>query len=202
MMDNITNIVVIIVVSIIIIVCSISIIIASIFQNKQRKKYKDCLDAIEKSKTSTLKIKTGLTKKEINEIDNTVDVDNLMRKLYDTFLDFQSKIKILDNNFDDVLTGFIKEFYRNKIDNFKLKGYNDILDGIELINYNIVEFNNEVLKFRITIYCFDYKMSNSVIVSGSNLQKSEEVFIITYNKIDNNWLISNIDKVYEKKLSD
>lgn len=202
MMNNITNIVVIIIVSIVIIVCSIGIIVASIFQKRQRKKYKECLDIIEKNKNQTFEVKNGLTKEEITKIDNTVDVDNLMKDLYEIFLDFQKKLKILDNNLDDVLTGYIKDFYINKIDNFNLKGYNDILDGIELINYSIIEFNKEDLKFRITINCFDYKMVNNVIVSGSNLEKYEEVFIITYNKIDNNWLISNIDKVYEKKLSD
>lgn len=196
------NIILIIIGLIITIVCSIGIVIASKFQNKQRKKYNDCLNLIKEKENMAFQVKYGLSKEEINSIDESIDVDKLMSDLYETYLEFENKLKILDNNLDNILTGYIKEFYINKIENYKLNGYRDIIDSIYLINYSITEFSKEKLKFRVTINCFDYRQINNEVIIGSNIEKVEEVLILTYEYIDDKWLISNYEKVYQKKLND
>lgn len=182
--------------------CCIGIIIATIFQNKQKKKYNECLHIIKEKGIDTLQAKTSLTKEDINKIDDKIDVDKLMEKLYQTYLSFESKIKSQDINLDNILTGYIKDFYINKINSLKSKGYEEITDNIDLINYSIVEFSKEKLKFRITVNCFNYKMVNKNIVSGNNLEKIEKVLIITYEKVKSRWLISNYESIYERKLSE
>lgn len=195
------NIVAVSLAAIITIVCCIGIIIASRFQSKQKKKLDECINIIKEKGIETLQFKNGMTEEEINDIDDTIDVNELMKELYEKYLTFENKIKEFDDNLDELLTGFIKDFYINKINNFKEKGYEDITDGIDLIGYTITEFDNKKLKFKITINCFDYKKVNNVIVSGSNLEKVEQVIILTYEKINDKWLISNYEKVYEKKIS-
>lgn len=195
------NIVAVSLAAIITIVCCIGIIIASRFQSKQKKKLDECINIIKEKGIETLQFKNGMTEEEINDIDDTIDVNDLMKELYDKYLNFENKIKNFDDNLDELLTGFIKDFYINKINNFKEKGYEDITDGIDLIGYTITEFDKKKLKFKITINCFDYKKVNNVIVSGSNLEKVEQVIILTYEKIKDKWLISNYEKVYEKKIS-
>lgn len=187
--------------AIITIVCCIGIIIASRFQSKQKKKLNECINIIKEKGIETLQFKNGMTEEEINDIDDTIDVNELMKELYEKYLTFENKIKEFDDNLDELLTGFIKDFYINKINNFKEKGYEDITDGIDLIGYTITEFDKKKLKFKVTINCFDYKKVNNVIVSGSNLEKVEQVIILTYEKINDKWLISNYEKVYEKKIS-
>ena len=196
------NIILIIIGLIITIVCSIGIVIASKFQNKQRKKYNDCLNLIKEKENMAFQVKYGLSKEEINSIDGSIDVDKLMSDLYETYLEFENKLKILDNNLDNILTGYIKEFYINKIENYKLNGYRDVIDSIYLISYSITEFSKEKLKFRVTINCFDYRQINNEVIIGSNIEKVEEVLILTYEYIDDKWLISNYEKVYQKKLND
>ena len=202
MTENIVNIIVVSIVSVIILVCSIGIIIASRFQNKQRKKYNECIDIIKENKDTTFRIKDGLSKEEINKIDNEVDIDKLVNKLYNTYLELENKVKLFDSNLEDVLEGYLKDFYLNKIENFKEKGFTDITDGIDLINYSILEYSKERLKFRIKINCFSYKTINGEIVSGSNLEKIEQIILLVYKKVEGKWLISSYEKIYEKKLSD
>ena len=195
------NIIVVVLATVSIIVCSIGIIIASKFQKRQKKKYETVLNIVKEKEGEVFKVKDGLTKEDINKIDSRVNVDKLMQELYDTYIKLESKIKKYDSKLDNVLVGFLKEFYVNKIENFKEKGYADITDGIELINYSIIEYNKEKLKFRVTINCFSYKTINNEIVSGSNLEKVEKIILLTYEKINNKWLISSYDKLYERKLS-
>lgn len=201
-MHNIINMIVILILSIVIIVCSIGIIIASRFQNKKKKKYNECLKIVNEKKDSTLQVKNGLTKEEIINIDSDVNVDVLMGELFDTYLEFENKVKSFDNNLDNVLAGYLKDFYLNKIENFKEKGFGDITDGIDLINYSITEYSKKKLKFRITINCFSYKTVNNKIVSGSNLEKIQKIILLSYEKVEDKWLISSCEKIYEKKLSD
>lgn len=201
MSENIISVVTVAVVSVVIIICSIGIIIASKFQKRQNKKYKDFINIVNEKGNSTFQVKDYLTKEDINELDNEVDVDKLMLELYETYLTLENKLKAFNTNLDDVLTGPIKDFYINKINNFKEKGYSDIIDGIDLIGYSITEFNKEKLKFRVNINCFSYKTINDKIVSGSNLEKIEQILLLTYKKIDNKWLIESYEKIYEKKLS-
>ena len=202
MILDIISMIVIIITSIIIIMCSIGIIIASKFQNTQRKKYQEVNNLIKKNSNATFQVKDSLTIEEINNIDSEVDVDVLMRELYSTYLELENKIKRFDVDLNDILVGYLKEFYINKIENFKEKGYADITDGIDLINYCITEYSKEKLKFRLTINCFSYKTVNNEIVSGSNLEKIERILLLSYEKVNNKWLINNYDKIYEKKLSD
>ena len=198
---NVSDAILIIIISIVIIICSVGIITSSRFQRKQKKKYKEVNKLVKENKNLTFQVKNGLSKEEINNIDNEVDVDLLMKELYDTYLRFENKMKSFDVNLDDVLVGYIREFNKNRIENFKNRGFADITDGIELINYSITEFGKEKLKFRVTINCFSYKKVNDEIVSGSNLEKVERIVILSYEKINNQWLISDYDKIYEKKLS-
>lgn len=199
---NLINLVVIVLSTTAIIICSIGIIIASRFQSKQKKKYNDCIRIIKEKENSTFQIKNGLSKEEINQIDSNLDVDKLMNELYDKYIQLESKVKLEDNNFDELLIGHIKDLYINKVEVSKNKNYAEINDGIDLINYSITEFSKEKLKFRITVNCFNYKKSNDTIVSGSNLEKVEQVIILTYENHNNNWLISKYEKVYEKRLQD
>lgn len=198
MLNNIVYTIVVFLASIIIILCSIGIIIASKFQRKQEKKYKEVNELIKKNKKTPFKVKDGLTKEEINKIDSKVDIDLLMQNLYSTYLELENKIKNKDDNLDNILTGTFKDFIKSKIENYKLRGLIDITDDIELINYSIMEFSKNKLKFRITINCLSYKLLDNKIVSGSDSIKKEIIIILSYEKINNKWLISLYDKIYEK----
>lgn len=186
---------------IIIIVCSIGIIIAIKFQSKQRRKYEKCINIIKDKENIPLLVKTGMSKEEINNINPQINVNELMKKLYEIYLQLEDKIRRNDNDFENILTGQMKDFYISKIEGLKLKKCFEINEGIELINYSIIDFSENKLKFRITINCLSYKMSNEKIISGSNIDKIQKILIITYENINNNWLISNYENVYEKKLS-
>ena len=123
-----------------------------------------------------------------------------MEELYNTYLIFESKSKSLEVNLDDVLTGYLKDFYINKINSYKANGYKDINDSIELIGYSIKEFSKSQIKFKIDLSCFNYKMIGDKIVSGSNLYRVHQICVVTYEKVDGKWLISAYDKIYEKKM--
>jgi len=195
------NYIMVIISTIVILVCSISIIISIRFQNKQKRKYKECLRLIKEKEDGTLNVKNGLDEKDIKKIDSKIDINKLMMQLYDIYLEFVNKLNNNDKNFENILDGFIKEFYENKIDIYTNKGYIEIIDTIELVNYSITEFDKEKLKFRINITCFNYKMINDNVISGSKYERVEQIFILTYIKSKRKWLISNIEKVYEKNLS-
>ena len=202
MLSNAGFIIVVVIASITIIVCSIGIIIASRFQNKQKKKYTEVNSLVNKNRDARFSIKEGLTNEEINNIDSSVNVDILMSELYSTYIEFENKIKNFDKNFDDVLTGTLKEFNISRTENFNSKGFADITEGIDLIGYTITEYSKEKLTFRLTINCFSYKTVNNQIVSGSNLEKIQKILLLTYEKINDKWLISSYNKIYERKLSD
>ena len=197
---NYINIIVTIILTIIIFICLVGMVLASKFQRKKDKKYKELVRIIKEKENATFKVKDGLSDEEIKAIDNNIDPSLLMQELYNTFLSLMNKEKELDSSFDDILTGTLKEVYENKINSSKEKKKYEITTGIELISYSIIDFNNDVIDFRININCFHYKMSNNTIVSGSNLEKVEQVLIITYKKINDKWLISKIEKPYEAQL--
>lgn len=198
---SIGHIIVLIVSTVAIVLSSIVIVIAVKIQKRKKRKYQECMDIINKNKDITFKIKDSLTIEDINKIDDSIDVNSLMAELFDTFLKLEDHIKNLNNDFDDILTGFFKEFYIDKIKNFKANNYGIITDKIELIGYSITEFNKDILKFRVNINCFNYKIMDGKIVSGNNIDRLEQILIITYQKINDKWLISSCDKIYEKKLS-
>ena len=198
-MLNIVNVIITVICTIVIVVCSIGIIVASRFQNKQKKKYDEIKNIINKGTSSRLKY--GLTKEDINNIDSEVDVDLLMKELYNTYLDFENRIKTFDTNLDDILVGYLKNFYITKIQNYKESGFSDIIDEIELLGYYITDYSKEKLKFRININCFSYKGADGELVGGSNLEKVEQLISLEYKKVEDKWLISSYEKIYEKKLS-
>lgn len=192
---------VIVVLILIIIVCLTGIILSIKFQHKQSKKYKECLNIINEKKDLTFNVKTHMNDEEINNIDPNINVPELQQELYDKYLEFLNKISEFSLELDDVLTGSIKDIYIDKLKRYKEKNCNEVTKDVELVGYCITEFSEKKLKFRITIDCFNYKIVNDKIVSGSNAEKVEQILLVTYKKSDEKWLIENIQKIFEKKLS-
>lgn len=190
--------IIILLVAIVSFIYTIAIVVSLKFQQKQRSKYEECLKLV---KESTREMKDALTEKEIKKKDRTIKLDKLLMNLYDIYLEFLDDLNNNNKDFKNILTGYIKEFYENKINIYIEKGYKEITDEIELINYSIIEFNKTKLKFRVAITCFNYKELNNDVVSGNKYDRVEQILIITYLKEKKKWLISNIEKVYEKELT-
>lgn len=186
---------------IIIVICCIGILVASEFQDEQEKKYRDSLDLVKEKGTDVLQIRDVMSQAEISAVDPNIDVVELMKGLYDTYLNLENKVKLLDDNFDSILTGYMKKIYKEKVKAFKSINHIEVIDNIELLDYCIIEFDTNILKFRLSISCFNYKKQGEEIVSGSNLQRIRQILIITYEKINDKWLISNIERAYENKLN-
>ena len=186
-----------VVLTVTIVVCSLGLVIAIKFQNKQNKKYQECLKLIKEKENKTLNDQTFIEIEELKDI----DINKLMIELYDTYLLFVDRLNNNDKNFENILSENLKDFYEDKIDIYNKKYYKEITNNIELINYSILECQNGQLKFRITINCFNYKQKNEQIISGNNLQRVEQVFIVNYIKTNDKWLIDAIEKVLEKNLS-
>lgn len=180
---------------IILFIISVGIVLSVIFNSKQSKKYDECLRLIREKENGTLKSKNDLN------IDSKVDLNKLMQKLYDIYLDFINKLNSNDESLLVLLDRFIKEVYKNKLNIYITKNIIEITDSVELLNYSILEYEENKIQFRINISCFNYKKTKEIIVSGNNLERVEQIFLITYVKSKNKWLINNIEKVYEKKLS-
>lgn len=189
-------------VAISILILIISIILAYKFKRKQNKRYREIKNMLNKNKNATFEIKEGISKEEISLIDSNVDIEILMKDLYNTYLTFETKLRNLDENFDDILDDDFKTFNIYKVKNFKEKGIADIIDNIDLVSYAIINYTTTELTFRVVINCLSYKMLNNEIVSGSNLNKVQKILLITYKKINDKWLISSYDEIYEKKLSE
>lgn len=177
----------------------ISTTISIKFQMKQKKKYNECLNLIKEKENGTLNTNSGVTEKDIQKIDDKVNLNELMTNLYNTYLEFLERLNKNNKDFEGILIGFIKDFYINKINVYKLKKHKEITKDIELVNYSILEFDKKKLKFRINITCFNYKTSKDEIIGGSNLERVEQIFLITYVKFRRKWLINNVEKVFEKK---
>ena len=166
-----------------------------------KKKYLNIENMINENKDAVFAIKDSLSPEDIAKIDDSLDIASLMSELYSTYLKLEEKVCNLDNNFDDILVGDLKDLYIDKINNFKMNNYIYKKENIELIGYSITEFDKEKLKFRVNINCHEYKMINDKIVSGNKYWKLEQIILLSYEKVGNNWLISDYDKIYEKKLS-
>ena len=185
------------VIAVIVAVISISAMIAGRFQNKQDKKYDNVMKMIKDKGNVPINTAGELNIEQINSLDKEVDLDMLLKTLYGTFLELQNKIKNSDSNFEGILDDSIKSYYIKKINSFKLMNRVHVTEGIELIDYSIIEFDKNCLKFRVNINCLHYTKSNGNIISGSNLKKVEQIFNITYRKNNDNWLIANVEKAYE-----
>lgn len=181
--------------------CTLGLVFSIKFQQKQKKKYSNCVKLIKEKENATVGVNDGLSKENIALIDENIDVDTLMSSLYDSYIELIYRLNNLDNNLDELLTEHIKEIYLTKIASFQEKNIKRVIDGIDLVGYSIIEFEKEKLKFRVNINCFDYKLKNDKIISGSNLEKLSEINILTFEKIEDKWLISNLEKVFEQKLS-
>lgn len=181
--------------------CTLGLMFSVKFQQKQKKKYSNCVKLIKEKENTTVGVSNGLSKEDIALIDKDVDVDNLMSSLYDSYIELINRINNLDSNLKDLLTHNMSELYTSKIASMQEKNTKHVIDGIDLMGYSIIEFEKEKLKFRVSINCFDYKLKNEEIISGSNLEKLSQINIITFEKIDDKWLISNIEKAFEQKLS-
>lgn len=190
-----------IIITIIVIISSIIIVFAIKFQRKQKARYNEIKKVIEKNKDAIFQVKDSLTPEEVNDIDKTIDVNLLMIDLYNIYLKFQDKINSFDYDLDDVMTGNLKDFYINKIKSLKKNKCKYVREKIELVGYSITEFSKEQLKFRININCFNYAMINDKVVNGSNQIRVQQILLLSFQKKDDKWLISNYEKVYEKKLS-
>ena len=190
----------IIIVTTIIVLCTIGIIAASKVQDKQKKKYDDCIKAINEREDETYNYDGSLTPGQIRKKDRTVNPEELQKKLYDKFLSLQEKVNNLDNSFDGLLTGFIKRVYNDRINLYKESNTQEKIEKINLIGYSITEFSKKELKFRIKITAINYKIRDNEIISGSNINYLEQIYIITYEKIGKVWKISNIEKVLDKKM--
>ena len=191
----------IIIITIIVIISSIIIVFAIKFQRKQKARYNEIKKVIEKNKDAIFQVKDSLTPDEVNDIDKTIDVNLLMIDLYNMYLKFQDKINSFDYDLDDIMTGNLKDFYINKIKSLKKNKCKYVKEKIELVGYSITEFSKEQLKFRININCFNYAMINDKIVNGSNQVRVQQILLLSFQKIGDKWLISNYEKLYEKKLS-
>ena len=189
-----------IVITIIIVLCFIGVCAAVKVQEKQKRKYDNCIKAINEREDETYNYDGSLTPSQIKKKDKTVNPDELQKKLYDKFLSLQDKVNNLDNTFDTLLTGFIKKVYNDRINLYKESNSQEKLENIDLIGYSIIEFSKNELKFRLKINALNYKLRNNEIVSGSNTLKVELIYIITYEKMGKIWKISNIEKVMEKKI--
>lgn len=190
----------IIIVTTIIVLCTIGIIAASKVQDKQKKKYDDCIKAINEREDETYNYDGSLTPGQIRKKDKTVNPEELQKRLYDKFLSLQEKVNNLDNSFDGLLTGFIKRVYNDRINLYKESNTQEKIEKINLIGYSITEFSKKELKFRIKITAINYKIRDNEIISGSNINYLEQIYIITYEKIGKVWKISNIEKVLDKKM--
>lgn len=183
----------------VIVLCTVGIVLAIKMQQKQKQKYDDCITAINEREDETYNYDGSLTPGQIRKKDRTVNPEELQKKLYEKFLSLQEKTNNLDDKFDTLLTGFIKRVYTDRIALYKESGSIEKLDNINLLGYSITEFSKKELKFRLKITAFNYKMRNGEIISGSNIERLELIYIITYEKHGKIWKISNIEKVLEKK---
>lgn len=181
------------------IILLISTILSIKFQMKQNKKYNECLNLIKEKENGPLNTNTGVTDEDIQKIDDKVNPNELMTNLYNIYIEFIERLNQNNKDFEGILSGFIKEFYVNKVEIYKVKKHRETTKDIELINYSILEIDKKKLKFRINISCFNYKTCKDEIIGGSNLERVEQIFLITYVKSRGIWLISNIEKVFEKK---
>lgn len=179
---------------------SICIVIAIQIQNKQSKKYKECLKLIKEKEDGTLNSNLGMDINQIKKIDPNVDVNKLQEKLYKLYLEFVEKLNNNDESISFVLDEFINQVYQNKLEIYKTKNTHEIIENIELINYSILKYEKNKIEFRISITCTNYKKTNDTIISGSMYDRLEQIYIVTFVKPRKVWLISNIEKVYEKKL--
>lgn len=196
------NKVLIVILIILLFVFTIGIVICMKFLSKQTKKYKDCLRLIKEKENGILNEEVGINKDVIKKIEKVNDIEKFKEKLYKTYLKFVEKINNNDKEFGSILDDFISKYYENKIDIYINKNKIEKIENIELKKHSILEYNKKELKFKINVTCINYIEMNGNIISGSKEEKVEQIFILTYVKDKQKWLIKNIENVFEEKKSD
>ena len=181
---------------------TIGIIVSMKFLKKQAKKYRDCLRLIKEKENGILNEEYGVNDKEIKKIEKVSDVNKLKESLYKTYLKFVDRLTNNDGNFKNILDDFIGKYYENKISIYIEKNKKEIIKDIELKKSSILEYHKKELKFKINITCKNYVMMDEKIISGSSNTKIEQIFILTYVKNKQKWLINNIENVYTENLSE
>lgn len=199
---SIFNIILIGVLSFTLLLLSIGMLLSLRFQKKQQKRYNEVIKIVNEKKDEVINVKSGLTEEEIYKVDPDVNIQSLTTELFDKFKGLQLKIKNHDsNNIENLATTPTLEFVKSRIDAYKNNGYYEVMDDIELQGYSIIEFEKEKLKLRIHVVCKNYKKLGDEVISGSDIKPIEEIIIIEYVKIDDNWVIIDVDKVLERKIA-
>ena len=203
MLKNMLAIIFIMAISLTLILIGVGMILSLKFQKRQQKKLKEVEDIVKSKQNVIFEFKSGLTNEELLRKNPKLDINGLATCLFNTFKELELKIKNHDDSdLDKLVVGTTLNFIKSRIDTYKINGYFEVVDDIDLLEYAFVEYNKDSLKFRIKINCINYKKINNDIISGSEFKKLEEVLIISYKNISNNWLIEDIDKVLEKKMAE
>ena len=203
MLKNMLAIIFIMAISLTLILIGVGMLLSLKFQKRQQKKLKEVEDIVKSKQNVIFEFKSGLTNEELLRINPKLDINGLATCLFNTFKELELKIKNHDDSdLDKLVVGTTLNFIKSRIDTYKINGYFEVVDDIDLLEYAFVEYNKDSLKFRIKINCINYKKINNDIISGSEFKKLEEVLIISYKNISNNWLIEDIDKVLEKKMAE
>lgn len=195
------NKVLLVILTVLLLMFTIGIIVSMKFLKKQAKKYRDCLRLIKEKENGILNEEYGVNDKEIKKIEKVSDVNKLKEILYKTYLKFVDRLTNNDNDFKNILDDFISKYYQNKISIYIKKNKKEIISDIELKKSSILEYNKKELKFKINITCINYVMMDENIISGNPDAKVEQIFILTYVKNKQKWLINNIENVYTENLS-
>lgn len=203
MLENMLGIIFIMAISFTLILIGIGMIISLRFQKKQQKKFEEVEEIVKSKQNVIFEFKSGLTNEELLRVNPKLDIGSLATDLFNTFKELEFKIKTHDDtNLEKLVVGTTLNFIKSRIDTYRVNGYYEVMDDIELLEYAFVEYNKESLKFRIKVNCINFKKINDDIISGNESKKIEEILIISYRYVSNKWLIDDIDKVLEKKMAE
>lgn len=175
----------------------IGIVFSLAFQKKQRKKQEVVEQLMKEKEGKTI---NSVMNKNYSATAKSKDNIELMQKLYDSYIEYQTRFNELDKSYDNFVTPTLKEYSDQKIDLLKSRNSKEVREKIELINYTIVEKREKSLKFRLTINCVEYAMRNDNITRGSNINKMEEILLLTCRKVEEDWVVDRVDKIYENRL--
>lgn len=181
-----------------IVVCSIFIVISIQIQKKQKNKYKRCMDAIREAGNDRFDIKTNLSEEDIKKIDSSIDLNELLKKLYNIYITFQNKVCQNElTGYDNLLTKTYIDIILNRINKFISKGAIEKFDDINILEYAITRYSNEKCEMRLRLNCFYYILENDKIIKGSNIKRREFFYILKFKKESGNWLLDYIEVIFD-----
>jgi len=175
--------------TVVIFVCLIVVISSARFCKKRNKKYKEMIKLVNENKNK------GIL--ENNQV-TSAETDQIIMTLYNKYLLAIEKINNNEKGFENLFDDFMKEFYEHKIDIFKSQNHNEKNTHIDLVNYSLLNFENEKIEFRIKITGVISCTRNGEVIRGTNGEKIVQIIVLTGVNKDGEWLISNIDQVYQK----